>query len=65
MVDELTNNSVVSKETIIDYEFLYNTKIKTMELYLSAAMDITKSQILSNNDTNIQRRIKILLNTLK
>ena len=65
MNTELIQNNKVSIESINDYEFLYNTKIKTIEMYLSAAMDITKSSFFSTLETNLQAQIRILLNSIK
>ena len=65
MMSELSENGVVSRESINDYEFLYNTKIETIKMYLSAAKDITKSSFFGLSETNLQTRISILENSVK
>lgn len=65
MANMLSNNKCVTKQQINDYEFLYDTKIKTMEMYLGAAKDITKSSLFSKEKTALQKRIEILQQTLE
>ncbi|MBR1507556.1 MAG: S-layer homology domain-containing protein [Eubacterium sp.] len=65
MYEDISSQGKVSLEKINNYEFLYNTYIKTMVMYLEAALDITKSSLFSSSETNQQAQIRIIMNSLK